>query len=85
MKDKIFGAINMDMVGENLDENHAFFGIEIPLFSKPTFLSSVAKNFANYVFETNIEKHSYQPRRPGRLFPCRSWKKTGRTSRSGSR
>jgi len=56
MANRILAVINMDMVGENLEENHAFFNIERPLYSKTSFIESVAINTTSYVFETNIER-----------------------------
>ena len=64
MADKILGAVNMDMVGENLDLNGAFFGIETPTLNKATYLEAVLKNFAEYVFQGNLEKHSDGVRTP---------------------
>lgn len=80
MADKILGVINMDMVGEDLDKNFAFFNIEKPLYSKTSFIDSVAVNFTNYVFETNIEKHSHRSRAPWVDFPVPIVEKNGSKS-----
>ena len=56
MAHRILAVINMDMVGENLEENHGFFNIEKPLYSKTSFIESVTVNTTHYVFETNIER-----------------------------
>ena len=79
MADKILGAINMDMVGENLDLNYAFFGIEVPTYSKTSFVESVAKSMTNYVFLTNVDKHSYEGRTPWIYFPVPIVEKNGTT------
>jgi hypothetical protein len=77
MAAKVLGDINMDMVGENLDANSAFFYIETPLYSKTTFLDTVAKNFADYVFRTNIEQHGVMGLTPGENFPIPIVEKNG--------
>jgi len=60
MEGRLFGAINMDMVGENLDENHAFFNIENPYYSKSTFLTSAVKDFADFTFVANLPTSDFQ-------------------------
>ena len=77
MAAKVLGDINMDMVGENLDANSAFFYIETPLYSKTTYLDSVAKDFADYVFRTNIEQHGVMGPTPGENFPIPILEKNG--------
>lgn len=77
MMGKILGDINMDMVGENLDQNSAFLFIESPPFSKTTYLDSVAKNFAEYVRRTNIEQHGVMGSTPGERFPVPIVEKNG--------
>ena len=77
MADKILGAVNMDMVGENLDLNGAFFGIETPTLNKATYLEAVIKNFAEYVFQGNLEKHSDGVRTPWTTTPAPIVEKNG--------
>ncbi len=77
MAARILGAINMDMVGENLDANSAFFYIEVPLYSKVTYLDAVARNSAEYVFRTNIEQHGVTGPTPGERFPVPIVEKNG--------
>lgn len=77
MADKILGVINMDMVGENLDENFAFFHIQKPPYSKASFIGTVAVNFANYVYETNMEKFSNHLSAPWVSFPVPIVEKNG--------
>jgi aminopeptidase YwaD len=77
MSGRILGAINMDMVGESLDANSAFFYIERPLHSKVTYLDAVARNFAEYVFRTNVEQHGVTGPRPGEPFPIPIVEKNG--------
>jgi len=77
MAAKLLGDINMDMVGENLDRNSAFFTIESPLYSKTTFLDSAARNFAEFVFRTNIELHGVTGPTPGERFPIPIVEKNG--------
>lgn len=77
MADKIFGVYNYDMVGENLNENHAFFNMIVPLYSKISFIDSIAKNSMNYVFETNMEKHSAHSRAPWIDYPVPIVEKNG--------
>lgn len=75
--EKIFGAINMDMVGENLDMNSAFFNIEMPYFSRSTFLSSAAKDFADFVFIANLPTSDYQSPTPWMPLPFPIAEKNG--------
>ena len=77
MAAKVMGDINMDMVGEDLDKNHAFFGIETPTYGKLGFLESVAKNAAEFVLQTNIEKHSYMSQTRWMGFPVPIVEKNG--------
>ncbi len=77
MTGKILGDINMDMVGEDLDRNSAFFNVESPLYSKSTYLDAVALNFAEYVFRTNIERHGIFGPTPGERFPVPIVEKNG--------
>ena len=77
MADKIFGVVNMDMVGEDLDKNHAFFNIEVPTFNKMTFLEGVIRNFAEYVFQTNIEKYGQRAQSSWITFPVPLVEKNG--------
>ena len=77
MAGKILGDINMDMVGEDLDRNSAFFNVESPLYSKSTYLDAVALNFAEYVFRTNIERHGVFGPTPGERFPVPIVEKNG--------
>jgi hypothetical protein len=55
MGNKILAVINMDMVGQDLDKNQAFFLIEKPFFSRTSFLEPVTINFTDYVFKTNSQ------------------------------
>jgi hypothetical protein len=75
--EKIFGAINMDMVGENLDMNSAFFNIEMPYYSRSTFLSSATKDFADFVFVANLPTYEYQPPTPWTPLPFPITEKNG--------
>jgi hypothetical protein len=77
MENRIFGAINMDMVGENLDENHAFFNIENPYYSKSTFLSSAVRNFAEFVFVANLPTSDFQAPTPWMPLPFPIVEKNG--------
>jgi len=77
MAGRVLGAINMDMVGESLDANSAFFYIETPLYSKVTYLDAVARNFAEYVFRTNIEQQGVMLTTPGERFPVPIVEKNG--------
>ena len=77
MAAKIHGDINMDMVGEDLDKSHAFFGIEKPTYNRVGFLESAAHNAAEYVHQTNIEKHSYMSQDPWMGFPVPIVEKNG--------
>jgi len=54
--DKILTVINMDMVGEDLDKNQAFFFIEKPLYSRTSFLEPLTIHFTDYVFKTNTKR-----------------------------
>ena len=56
MIDKIFGVVNMDMVGLDLEADRASFIIESPPWSKATFLDSVVFNAARYVAAGNSER-----------------------------
>jgi len=69
MSDKILGVINMDMVGEDLDKNQAFFNIEMPTYKKMTFLEGVIRNFADYVYRTNIEMYAHRSQSSWLTFP----------------
>ena len=75
--EKIFGAINMDMVGENLDMNSAFFNIEMPYYSRSTFLSSATRDFADFVFIANLPTYEYQPPTPWTPLPLPITEKNG--------
>jgi hypothetical protein len=75
--ERIFGAINMDMVGENLDRNSAFFNIETPLLSRSTFLSSATKDFADFVFAANLPTSDFQPPTPWTPLPFPIIEKNG--------
>jgi len=75
--EKIFGAINMDMVGENLDMNSAFFNIEMPYYSRSTFLSSATRDFADFVFVANLPTFEYQPPTPWTPLPFPITEKNG--------
>jgi len=75
--EKIFGAINMDMVGENLDLNSAFFNIEMPYYSRSTFLSSATRDFADFVFIANLPTYAYQPPTPWTSLPFPITEKNG--------
>ncbi len=75
--EKIFGAINMDMVGENLDQNSAFFNIEMPYYSRSTFLSSATRDFADFVFVANLPTFEYQPPTPWMPLPFPIAEKNG--------
>ncbi len=77
MADNIFGVYNFDMVGENLDVNHAFFNMMPPLYSKTSFIDSVAKDSLNYVFETNIERYALHSDAPWVDFPVPIVEKNG--------
>lgn len=77
MAGRVLGDINMDMVGENLDANSAFFYIERPLLSKVTYLDAVARNFAEYVARTNVEQHGVTGPTPGEAFPIPIVEKNG--------
>ncbi len=77
MAQKILGDINMDMVGESLDANSAFFYIEEPLYAKTTYLNSVARNFAEYVQRTNVERHGVYLPNPLERFPVPIVEKNG--------
>lgn len=74
---QVLGAVNMDMVGESLDANSAFFYIERPLRSKVTYLDAVARNFAEYVARTNVEQHGVAGTAPGEAFPIPIVEKNG--------
>ena len=77
---KIHGAINMDMVGEDLDKNHATFGVETPPYNRLGFLESAVHNAAEYVFQTNVEKHAnigYGNNGPWMNFPLPIVEKNG--------
>ncbi|MDD8026637.1 MAG: M28 family peptidase [Acidobacteriota bacterium] len=69
MADRIFGVVNMDMVGEDLDKSQAFFNIEMPTYKKMTFLEGVIRNFAEYVFRTNIEMYAHHAQSAWLTFP----------------
>jgi hypothetical protein len=68
MAGKIFGDINMDMVGEQLSANQGTFKIEAPQYSRVFFLNSVIKSVADFVAQTNHGDHSNQGR-PDFLWP----------------
>jgi hypothetical protein len=57
---KILAVINMDMVGEDLDRNNAFFVIEKALLSHTSFLEPLTLHFTDYVFNNNIQKPEHQ-------------------------
>ncbi len=80
MAGKIFAAINMDMVGEDLDKNHAFFNIEVPVYSRMAFVEALTRNAAEYVFQTNIDKYSYHGQTPWIYFPVPIVEKNGTES-----
>ena len=77
MASKLLGDINMDMVGEDLDRNSAFFNIESPLYSKATYLDAAALSLAEYVHRTNIERHGVFGPTPGERFPVPIVEKNG--------
>jgi aminopeptidase YwaD len=77
LADRILGVVNMDMVGEDLDKNQAFFNIETPTFNKMTFLEGVIRSFAEYVFQTNIEKYGHHAQSPWITFPVPLVEKNG--------
>jgi hypothetical protein len=56
MIDKIFGVVNMDMVGLDLEANRASFVIENPPCTQATFLDSVVINAARFVVVGNSER-----------------------------
>jgi hypothetical protein len=58
MAGKIFGAINMDMVGEQLSASQGTFKVEAPQYSRVTFLNAVTKNVADFVAKTNYGDHA---------------------------
>ena len=47
MGSKIVGVINMDMVGEDLEKNQAFFFLEKPLYSRTSFLEALTGHWDN--------------------------------------
>ena len=77
LADKVFGVVNMDMVGEDLDKNQAFFNIELPTYNKMTFLEGVIHNFAEYVFRTNIEMYAHRAQSSWITFPAPIVEKNG--------
>ncbi|UCH93084.1 MAG: M28 family peptidase [Candidatus Aminicenantes bacterium] len=60
MADKILAVINMDMVGEDLDKNQAFFFIEKAFHSSASFLEPLTVHFTDYVFKTNTQRPENQ-------------------------
>ena len=56
MADKVLAAINMDMVGEDMGKNQAFWHIEKPFYSRTSFLEPLAVQFSDYVFQTNTDR-----------------------------
>jgi hypothetical protein len=58
MAGKIFGAINMDMVGEQLSASQGTFKVEAPQYSRVTFLNAVTKSVADFVARTNYGDHA---------------------------
>jgi hypothetical protein len=60
MANKILGAINMDMVGEQLSANQGTFKVEAPEYSRVTFLNAVTKSIADFVSNTNHGDHANQ-------------------------
>ncbi|MCX6559859.1 MAG: M28 family peptidase, partial [Candidatus Aminicenantes bacterium] len=77
MADRIFGVVNMDMVGEDLEKSQAFFNIEMPTYNKMTFLEGVIRGFAEYVFRTNIEMYAHHVQSPWLTFPAPITDKNG--------
>ena len=77
MGNKILAVINMDMVGEDLDKNQAFFFIEKPLYSRTSFLEPVTINFTDYVFKTNSQRSENQLYRIKGDFPVPIVEKNG--------
>ncbi len=80
MAGKIMCNINMDMVGEDLDRNKAFFNIETPTCSRMGFIETLARNAAEYVFQTNIDKYCYHGQAPWISFPVPIVDRTGSES-----
>ncbi len=77
MAKKIMCNINMDMVGEDLDKNKSFFNIEVSPYSRMGFIETLAKNAAEYVFQTNIDKYCYHGQTPWIYFPVPIVDRTG--------
>ena len=77
MAAKVNGAINMDMVGEDLDKSHAFFNIETPTYNRLGFLESATRNAAEYVYRANQENHSYASQASWMNFPLPIVEKNG--------
>jgi len=76
-ENRILGACNFDMVGESLGEHDAFFAMIAPLYTKMTFLETVAADLLRYLFETNVEKHSYVRESGDLWFPVPIVEKNG--------
>ncbi len=77
MGNKILAVINMDMVGEDLDKNQAFFFIERPFYSRTSFLEPVTINFTDYVFATNSRQPENDLYRTDEDFPVPIVEKNG--------
>jgi aminopeptidase YwaD len=69
LADRIFVDVNMDRVGEDLDKNQASFDIEMPTYQKMTFMEGLIRNFAEYVYRTNIEMYAHRAQSPWLTFP----------------
>jgi aminopeptidase YwaD len=78
--DKLSININMDMVGEALRKNNAWFTMSETPDHLPSYLDGLAKSMLNYVWRTN--DIVYLPDAPrgrtgGQYFPTPMWEKNG--------